>query len=184
MREIEIKVKVKDIEALRAELVKRSCVLREPVEQHDTIYTGGNTDVWEKPIEGQIVMRIRRQPTGAKFTLKRQLSNELDNIEHEVKIDDPDTFHKILGELGFKPMVEVKKVRQRGKLGDYEICVDRVEQLGDFVELEKMTDEDVDRVMIEKQLFAELEPFGISRTDQVTNGYDTLIYRLEKSKTG
>ena len=80
--------------------------------------------------------------------------------------------------LNWSPMVEVKKVRRKGKLGEYEICLDQVEQLGTFIELEKMTSDDANPEDVREELFKELESLGLSRQDEETRGYDTQIYQL------
>ncbi|MBI4085065.1 MAG: class IV adenylate cyclase [Candidatus Liptonbacteria bacterium] len=186
MREIEVKLKVKDLEALEQVLKTRGCVLSAPVRQHDTIYSkAGDTSIWERMEEGDIVLRIRRDDKGAMFTIKQQLTHELDNTEYETRIENPETFHKALLLLGFAPEVEVKKTRREGKLGSDEICLDEVEELGNFVELERLTDDDVDPEKVAEELYGKLESLGLSRNDAEKRGYDTQIYQLsiiKKSK--
>jgi adenylate cyclase class 2 len=79
-------------------------------------------------------------------------------------------------------VVEVRKIRRKGKLREYEICLDQVEQLGTFVELEKLTDDDVNAEKVREELFNELESLGLSRGAEVTQGYDTQIYLQELGK--
>lgn len=180
MREIEVKLRVKDLKSLAQKLNERGCVLSNPIRQHDVIYSlAGSTDEWEVSEEGQIVMRIRREDDTAEFNLKQQRSNELDNLEYETKVDDPEAIHQILMTLGYAPQVEVKKTRRKGKLKDYEICLDEVEDLGSFVELEKLTDDASDPAKIQQELLQALESLGLSRNDQEMKGYDTQIYELK-----
>jgi len=81
--------------------------------------------------------------------------------------------------LGYRPSIEVKKIRRKGKLKEYEICLDKVENLGTFVELEKLTDDNADPKKVREELFKELESLGLSRKDEETKGYDTQIYEFE-----
>lgn len=181
MREIEIKIKVKDLDSLEQDLVKAGCVFSEPIKQDDVVYSAG-PDSGARPTlgtEGHLAIRIRRQGNTAEFTLKQQKSGEMDNIEHETKVDKPEAIHEILGLLGWKPQIEVKKIRKKGKLGKYEICLDRVEELGDFMEIEKMTDNNDDPETVRKELFDALKPLGFSEKDEETRGYDTQIYQLK-----
>lgn len=179
MREIEVKIKADDLATLEKILTARGCQLSEELHQHDTVYAfGAERKRWEKPKEGDIVMRIRRQNEIVKFTLKKQCSHEKDNIEHELQIENQETMHEILQTLGYTPVVEVKKIRRTGKLGDYEICLDQVEELGSFVELEKLTTEPCDPVAIEEDLLRILEDLGLSRTNQVRNGYGPQLFLL------
>jgi adenylate cyclase class 2 len=178
MREIEIKLKVANLDDLTQKLAERGCVLSAPVSQHDTIYSrGGTNEEFTSAKEGDIIMRIRRAEGIAEFNLKQQKSSESDNLEYETEIKDPEATHQILLALGYKPEIEVKKIRRKGKIGAFEICLDTVEQLGDFVELEKLTDDDANPDVVREELFAVLESLGLSRADEETRGYDTLLYQ-------
>jgi len=181
MREIEIKLKVADMKALERELEKQGCVLSAPVHQHDVIYSyGTGISAWEEAKEGDITLRIRSEDGEATFNLKEQRSSESDNIEYETRVDDPEAMHRILLALGWTPQVEVKKIRRKGKLGEYEICLDEVEKLGSYVELEKLTADDANPGEVREELFKVLEGLGFSRADEETRGYDTQIYKLER----
>lgn len=181
MREIEIKLRVKDHDALEGKLGEIGCVLSAPIHQHDVIYSkDGDTSIWEGMKEGYIVVRIRRDDRGAIFTLKQQRTNEHDNIECETRIEDGDAMHRALVLMGFAPEVEVKKVRRKGKLGDDEICLDQVEGLGSFVELERMAADDADPAAIAEDLYAKLESLGLSRANEEKHGYDVQVFQLRK----
>src|SRR5581483_4288171 len=145
MREIEVKVKVENLQELEEKLKSQGCVFADPVSQHDVIYEKvGGPNLYEDAKEGNIVLRIRRQPNKVEFNLKQQKSGEMDNIEYETKVDDPESLHQILLLLGWRPQVEVKKNRKKGKLDEYTICLDQVERLGTFMEIEKLTDDNAD----------------------------------------
>ena len=181
MHEIEIKIRIKDPRALVDRLVAQGCALSVPIHQHDTIYPrAGDASPWERLKEGDIIVRIRRDDKGALFTLKQQCTNELDNIEHETRIADPDNLHEALLLIGFVPMVEVKKIRRTGKLGGDEICLDEVEEIGSFMELERLTDGDADAAEVAEELYKKLESLGLSRRDEEKRGYDTQMYQLRK----
>ncbi len=183
MREIEVKLRVKDLTAVEQKLKEIGCVLTEPIRQEDTIYTKeGSTDEFEAAKRGHVALRIRRQDDGAIFTLKQQQTGETDNIEYETKVGDPEATHNILKLLGYAPQVEVKKMRRKGKLQGYEICLDEVESLGTFVELEKLTSEDADPEKVKEELLQVLESLGLSRNDLMTRGYDTQVYLTRREK--
>ena len=179
MREIEIKLRVKDFTDLENRLVERGCILSEPISQHDVIYSeGGSTEEWKHSKEGDKVVRIRHMKDSAELTLKIQRSRDGDALEYETEVKDPDTMHQILSAFGYKPEIEVKKVRRQGKLGEYSICLDRVEELGTFMELEKLTDDSADPGVVREELFKVLESLGLSRADEETRGYDSQMYQL------
>lgn len=180
-REIEIKLKVENLDGLERKLTQAGCVFAEPISQFDVIYSNdGDSGVRPngKAEEGHLAIRIRREGDIAKFTLKQQKSNEMDNLEYETKVDDAEAIHKILEALNWKPQLEVKKVRKKGMLGEYEICLDRVEGLGEYLEIEKMTNDNANPEEVRKELFSAIKPFGLTEADEETRGYDTLIYQL------
>lgn len=179
MREIEIKIKVENLEEINQQLKEKGCELSDPISQHDVIYSkGGSTEEWQSAKEGDIILRIRRMKDAAQFNLKQQRSGEMDNIEYETEIQDPEAMHKILLLLGYRPEVEVKKMRRKGKLGEYEICLDEVEKLGSYIEVEKLTSDDANPQKVREELFRVIESLGLSRKDEETKGYDTQIYFL------
>ncbi len=180
-REIEVKVRAKNLNEVEGKLREAGCKLSTPIHQHDVIYSyGTGTSAWEEAKEGDITLRIRREDGEAMFNLKEQRSSESDNIEYETRVDDPEAMHKILLTLRWTPQVEVKKVRRKGKLGEYEICLDEVEKLGDYVELEKLTADNANPDEVREELFKALGELGFSRTDEEVLGYDTQIYKLER----
>ncbi len=179
MREIEIKIKVKDLDKIQEKLKERGCVFSDPISQHDVIYSnGGSANELQSSKEGDVFLRIRRMNDMSKLNLKQQRSSEMDNIEYETEIEDPEVMHNILFTLGWHPEVEVKKMRRKGKLGEYEICLDDVEKLGSFIEVEKLTNDDANPQEIREELFRVVESLDLSRSDEETRGYDTQIYFL------
>jgi len=183
VREIEIKLRANNLKEVESKLAEKGCVLSEPISQHDVVYSlKGSRNEFQSAQEGDIVIRIRYLKDSAELTLKQQRSNESDNIECETEVVDPKQIHHMLELLGWYPAVEVKKIRRKGKLGLYEICLDEVERLGTFIELEKLTDENIDAEEVRQELFKELESLGLSRNDEETRGYDTQIYQLELNK--
>ncbi len=183
MREIEIKLRVDNLKAVEEQLKANGCHLSEPIKQHDVIYTkDGDVEAWSVAKEGDITIRIRHLEFGASLTFKQQKSGEMDNLEYETEIKDPTATHQILLALGFIPGVEVKKVRRKGKLGDYEICLDSVEELGTFVELEKLVEDNADPIEVREELFKVLESLGLSRDQEEVKGYDTQIFQKLQEK--
>ena len=66
----------------------------------------------------------------ALFTLKRSVTGQLDSIEHETEVRDPDAMIAIVKGLGFVAFSDMSKIRQTGTLNGTEVCVDSVEGLG------------------------------------------------------
>ena len=76
------------------------------------------------------------------------------------------------------PFSDVSKARQTGKLNDVEVCIDSVEGLGDFMELERLAGENADPATITDDLWRIMAELGVSRQDEVTDGYDILMKKL------
>lgn len=181
MREIEIKLRVDNLDELENKLTESGLVISKEITQHDVIYApGDNMDIFSEVKEGNIVIRIRDENGVSKLTLKQQRRHGLDKTEFETKVEDREMIHQMLLVLGWKPAVEVKKKRKKGKLGEYEVCLDNVDGLGTFIELEKMVaDDTADPEKIKGELFEALKPFGLSEKDEETKGYDILMYQLK-----
>lgn len=185
MREIEIKARIADRQAFIATLAERGVVVSEPVTQHDRVFgptgvdgdDGANTSPW---------LRIRSETKDDTvkhfFTLKKSVTNQMDSIEHETEVADDSELEKIISYINFTPYSDLTKIRQKAHMGDIELCIDTVEGLGDFVEAEKLTDEDADYDSVANQLWAVLERFGIQRSDHVEEGYDVLMNKVNKTR--
>src|SRR3990167_11414095 len=101
MREIEIKLRVKDFINIEKQLAVRGCVLSAPLTQYDVIYSEkGSTEEWKHAKEGDKVIRIRRLKDTAELTLKVHRSREGDSLEYETEVKDPEAMHQILLTLG------------------------------------------------------------------------------------
>jgi len=180
-KEIEVKARVADLGELTKKLEAMGVVLSEPIIQNDQTFIDESYGSYDKFQPGRNILRIRENNGKFIFTIKQSQSNELDSIERETEIAEPEEFREALLLMGYKPAVEIHKVRRKAKYKDYEICLDEVKELGSFVEVEKITDEK-NAVEVQNKLFEFLESLGVKREDRVTNGYDTLIY-LKQLKT-
>jgi len=178
MREIEVKAKAKDLEVLKKNLEARGCVFGEEITQEGKIFLYKNIGYQDVKI-GVPVLRIRKQiKAGAVkniFTLKVPLTNMLDKREHETEIVDAEQMEKALEAMGYYMPLEIKKTRVKGKINGDEVCLDQVDNLGTFVEMERLA-QDNDPEQVQAELYKFLETVGVSRVDQVTKGYDILLY--------
>ncbi len=177
MREIEVKVRAQNLNEVIARLQARGVDVSDSVTQHDQVFglpgesgNDENTAPW---------LRIRTETRGSTvrtiFTLKRSVTNQLDSIEHETEVSDADELAHIISQLGFVPYSDITKTRRTAHVNDMELCVDSVKGLGDFVEIEKLTDEDADYSAVVTELWQALESLGFAPGDEVTDGYDVLV---------
>ena len=174
MKEIEIKVKVDDLKKCIDIFKEKGCDFTDPIHQHDTAYFPKDFAHDELHRLGFNFLRIRRENNRTTFTLKQPQTNQLDCVEHELGIDDPKEMEHIIKMLDYVPYVDIKKKRRTGTLDEYEICLDEVEGLGNFIEVEKITDEEAD--VVQKTMTDWLRSIGIDG-ENICQGYDILIKR-------
>jgi adenylate cyclase class 2 len=167
-------------------LKTQSVVLSEPIVQHDRVFSPGDVDNHSSERKDASWLRIRAETKNDKtkhiFTLKKSVTTSLDNVEHETEVLDERELERIIHHLGFTPFSDITKTRQKAMVGDIEICVDAVDGLGDFIEAESLTGEDVDYEAVVAKLWMILERFGVSREDNVTDGYDVLMNKHRADK--
>ncbi len=178
MREIEVKVRVESLGAIRAALKQKGVRLSEPVTHHDIVWglpgvPSGTDDPW---------LRLRTETKGNEvrhlFTMKRSVAGrQLDSIEHETEVSDPEALVGIVENINFALYSDITKTREKAHYGDIELCLDNVDGLGEFVEAEKLTVDDADFQAVTSELWGFLESLGASRHDEVTDGYDVLVNR-------
>jgi adenylate cyclase, class 2 len=181
MREIEIKARVTDGTKLQAALARQQIVLSEPVTHRDRVFGqlneeggGTNTLPWLR-----IRTETKKGVTTQIFTFKRAVTNQMDSIEHETEVVDAEELEAIILQLGFAPYSDLTKTRQKARVGEIEICVDTVEGLGEFIEAERLTPDDVDYDAVAEELWTLLESLDVSRDDHVSDGYDVLMRKIQ-----
>ncbi|ADG13561.1 class IV adenylate cyclase [Methanocaldococcus infernus] len=144
--EIEVKAKIDDKErVVKALLSLGFTFLRK--EFHEDIYFNGIDRDFKETDEA-----LRVRDSNGKYFLTYK-GPKLDKIsksreEIEVEVKDKEKMIKILEKLGFKKVRVIKKVREVYKLNDITACIDEVEGLGLFLELEKEGSlEDVEKLL-------------------------------------
>lgn len=174
MKEIEVKIKVADLDKCVAIFENQGCVFSAPKTQDDMAYFPKELTDNDLKVLGKNFLRIRRENDRILFTLKQPQTNQLDCLEYELEISDAEEMENIIRELGYVPYIGITKTRREGTLKDYSICIDNVDKLGSFIELEKMTDQDADTV--QKEMMEFLGSIGIVG-EQIHDGYDILMKR-------
>ncbi len=174
MKEIEVKAYLKDREVVIAKLKDLGCALSEPIRQVDTVYSKTSDTTTDYNSANEHFLRIRRSSNGKNlFTVKEKMKQHMASKEFETEISDPDALEQAIFLMGYSVANGLDKTRQTAHFQNYEICLDNVAELGSFIEVEKFSDEDPDKVVAE--LFAFLQTLGVQKVDQVFKKYDTLI---------
>ncbi len=179
MKEIEIKAKLRDKKTVMQKLESLGCKFEPKITQEDIVYVEnvGSVEIYNA---NKAVLRLRVK-NGKKvlFTAKKKTKNGLEAIEYEVEVSSRDEMEKALLLMGLQEAVRINKTRIITHYDGCEICIDDVENLGAFIEMEKLV-EDGDALTIQEELFQFFEKIDISRDDRVMVGYDILM--LSKNK--
>ncbi len=127
--------------------------------------------------ESDEALRIRRDVEGVKVTYKGKKVDFETKTREEIKIvvDDFDKAFKLFEKLGFRVAGKVKKVRKIYKLGEAIICLDRVENLGKFVEIEIESD-DIENS--KKKIFEIAEKLGLKKEKSIRMSYLEMLFNV------
>jgi len=116
------------------------------------------------------------------FTLKQPADNAQDCLEYETQVTDRQAMHHAALHMGCRPTVRITKTRRMATLDDCSLCIDEVDGVGGFLELERMAPDHADAQAIQA-IQADLAVFvsslGVAaiRTDQT---YDSLVHAAQE----
>ncbi|HEY4513261.1 MAG TPA: class IV adenylate cyclase [Candidatus Paceibacterota bacterium] len=181
MYEVEIKAYLKNREEVIKKLQSLGCFFGEELHQVDHIFIPDRVS-FPPPITTP-VLRVRNQNGIFIFTLKISQSGRQDSIERELEVGDGETMMEILKLLKYKETIVVDKRRIKTKLGDVEIVLDDVKDLGDFIEAEKIVSNEnpEERKKIQSELCGLLETLGVAKEDLLVNQkYDIMLNDVYK----
>ncbi len=135
--EVEIKVGIPDYASARKAIAKLGKFIKKE-KQTDIYYTPPGRDYYsEKPVK----YYLRTRETRGKYTFEFHRPNFLKgkkagSEEYEVEISDKKTFLKIIRFIGLKKAAVVSKEREYFMCGNFEVALDKVMGLGNFMEVE------------------------------------------------
>ncbi len=175
MFEFEVKLQLKSFHTGYAWFKSKCHDQKGKIKQSDTIFIRSETNFLNSK-SGDEFVRIR-ESNGAKIlNRKKQLENELSNLEFECIVHPNSNIREIIETLGYIEVVQVEKVRYEGKHNGYNVCLDRVSGLGDFIEFELLTDQSINYLDFQKEVLLLLSNNGVEIDRTVDKGYDTMIY--------
>lgn len=82
--------------------------------------------------------------------------------ELETEVGDAKTARKILESIGFQPVIPVEKQRQYFHRENITACSDNIKDLGDYLELEILTDSEENRTVALQKIEDTLKQLGYS----------------------
>jgi len=148
MKEIEVLVDFDDSKEKALDVLSKFEFIKE-VDLYDTYYEDPLRDNLKPESDLRIneLFRVRRIGDRCLITYKKnnfEGKRWVYSDEFETMADDYKTIEKIIKMLGLEEQIVVNNHRRYYKYNDYEITLDCVEDYGCFIEVEKMSDEEVD----------------------------------------
>lgn len=180
--EIEIQVKIGDRSKLGAFLAKEAKPVGK-IYQKDEYYTPQHRNfVGVRPAAEWLRLR---ESSGNSITYKNWYYKQDGTSdycdEYETKLDNIEQMRKIFAALDIQPLITVEKTRELWHYKDYEVALDHVTGLGDFVEVEfKGNTKNVDPEKITADMIKFLKRTGCGKIEINHLGYPfMLLYPAE-----
>lgn len=166
MMEIEIRAELKNGKKLLDTLKKTKGIKFVGTYKEDDRYLKHGTD-----IERSLILRIRRKKDKSILTFKGKAKGK-DTAwpDVDLPLSDPKTLEGLLLSNNYVDVVRIKKDRSMFKKGDFEINVDKIDNLGWFVEVEGRGNAK-DRKKVETAIHALLADLGIEKGQIIEKGY-------------
>lgn len=136
--EIEVKAYAANLAEVEERLKEMVAVFISEVSEKDTYYNHPNRDF--AATDEALRIRVADEQSFLTYKGRKIDAKSKTREEIEVVVSDADSANLILMRLGFEPVAEVKKIRKRYKIDEFEICLDDVAGVGTFVEVETKGD--------------------------------------------
>lgn len=163
---IEIKARVRDFDEIRRRAEKLSDMPVEVIQQEDTFF---NTSA------GRLKLRVLSQDKGQLIYYTRPDQDGPKRSDYHISLtSDPENLKHVL-ELAYGIRGIVKKIRYLYLIGQTRVHLDDVEGLGQFMELEVVTQDGQSDA--EEQAIAEglMTALGVERSDLLEGAYMDLL---------
>jgi len=155
--------------------------------EEDVYYNGIGRDF--RRTDEALRLRIRAQDgkTEAAVTYKgaKQDDRSQTRLELETAVADAETMCAILGRLGFQAVMAVRKTRRLLRRGNTTICLDEVDGLGPYLELETLAPDgapEAEKQRLLDGLLALLDELGVPRSRLGRRSYLELLMARAMSK--
>lgn len=100
--------------------------------------------------------------------------------EYETEISDIKQLEKIISLLGLKKLLTINNKKTIYKSDKYEIALEEVENLGNFLEVEYCTEEDVDIRKIKQDIQSFIDNLELKVSEELNMGKPEMILKRNK----
>lgn len=183
MQEVEVKAILDNKEDMLLRLHELGIEFGAPKVQDDTVYAEKAGSL-EEFLSNELFLRLRVIDGGKViFTAKHHPGRTaaIDGTfptEHEVEVESREIMEKILLLQGYQEVVHIRKTRSSASYKEWEICLDEVEGLGAFIEVEHLVAEGTDVEEVYENLKAFIRTLGVPDSSIINSRYDIML--LEK----
>ena len=176
-KEIEIQVRVGNVNKLEVFLKDKAKFSGEKYQKDEYYSPMHRNFLATKPVSEWL--RLRESGSDSITYKKYHYDNNGKSTycdEYETNIEKVDQLRKILTVLDIKPITTVEKTRKIWNYNDYEVAIDKVTGLGDFVEVEhKGSDESADPKVIAQGMIDFLKEVGCTEVERNFVGYPFML---------
>jgi adenylate cyclase class 2 len=178
MIEVEAKVKINDIECMEKKLTEQGAEYKETVKQADEYFDFPDMRIFNSGG----AFRVRASDGSYRVTYKGCKKDEetTSREEIEIAIESAEKLIKILENIGFIRLCEIKKKRKVYALGGLKISLDEVEGLGSFMEMEEMANSEEEYKEKKGGIFGFLKGLGVSPADVERMSYVEITLGMGK----
>lgn len=166
--EIEAKLKIESPDQVERRLVELGAEFIAELRQTDYHFDDAKATLKKNDKALRIRRQVAADRTQLMITYKgpKEISNFKKRREIEFELADADAAEKLLGALGFHKALVVEKRRRLWRLGGCEVALDRLDLLGNYLEIEGPDDEKINSVQ---------ESLGLSGLPHIAKSYAALI---------
>ncbi|MBO5159146.1 MAG: class IV adenylate cyclase [Lachnospiraceae bacterium] len=183
MVEVEVKIPVKNKKQVEEKLLELGFLKGDLLKESDFYFDNACHELKEK----DMALRIRSCENLTTSTTEHFITYKgpkMDKIsmtrkELETKIESAETGREILKSLGYTEVPPVIKRRQELHKDQMNACLDQVEHLGDFLELEIVVQQESEKENALNELISLLYELGYQAEDIIRTSYLSMLQNKE-----
>ncbi|MDD5606635.1 MAG: class IV adenylate cyclase [Candidatus Pacebacteria bacterium] len=173
--EIEIRTKIDNLSSFENKIKKLGFKFKKETKQTDQYF--GEINLYKK-IGYAFLMRVRQEKNKCFLTYKgSKLYKDGVWEEYNFEIKNHQQAVKMLEDMGLEKVISVKKKRKEYFLNNITICLDNIEKLGKFIEIELVSN----KASGKKKLKDLMKKLGIKENQVIHKGYITMLLKNNKS---
>lgn len=184
MIEVEIKLPISEADTIRGKLLGLGFREIGWLQEHDVYFD----DAWNSVRRNGEALRVRetrdcrtgRVSAQLNFKGKKLDAATMTRQELETGVEDGDTCRELLQAIGYFPAVpQVRKERRMFKKDEVTACLDRVQGLGDFLELEILAAREEEKDAALRKIEGILQRLGYRISDTVQTSYLSMLQKIQ-----